>query len=95
VKARSRRPLVDLRNADDAFTGEVSTEYGLLAESVRIPMNLLGDYRLRKEARWMTAAVTRRRDFSFDALKKQSPFYLHYRHSSKRKERRPDIKSLR
>ncbi len=63
---------------------EVATEYGLLAESVAHP----GDfawviYRLRKEARWNDGKPVTPEDviFSFDALKKQSPFYSsYYRH---------------
>ncbi len=63
---------------------EVATEYGLLAESVAHPDDFAWViYRLRKEARWNDGKPVTPEDviFSFDALKKQSPFYSsYYRH---------------
>jgi microcin C transport system substrate-binding protein len=66
---------------------EVSTEYGLLAEAVSYP----GDfstvtYRLRANARWHDGKPITPDDvlFSYDALKKNSPFYgAYYRHVTK------------
>jgi microcin C transport system substrate-binding protein len=63
---------------------EIATEYGLLAESVAHPDDFSWvTYRLRKEARWHDGKPVSPDDviFSFEALKKQSPFYAsYYRH---------------
>jgi microcin C transport system substrate-binding protein len=63
---------------------EVSTEYGLLAEAVSFPEDFSAvTYRLRAKARWHDGKPITAEDvlFSFDALKKSSPFYgAYYRH---------------
>jgi microcin C transport system substrate-binding protein len=63
---------------------EVSTEYGLLAEAVSYPADYAAvTYRLRANARWHDGKPVTPDDvlFSFDALKKNSPFYgAYYRH---------------
>src|SRR6476620_11800261 len=63
---------------------EVATEYGELAESAQHPDDFSWvTYRLRKEARWHDGKPVTPEDviFSFDALKKLSPFYgAYYRH---------------
>jgi microcin C transport system substrate-binding protein len=63
---------------------EVSTEYGLLAEAVSFPEDFSAvTYRLRAGARWHDGKPIIPDDvlFSFDALKKNSPFYgAYYRH---------------
>ncbi|HXX07816.1 MAG TPA: extracellular solute-binding protein [Pseudolabrys sp.] len=63
---------------------EVSTEYGLLAEAVTFPADYAAvTYRLRANARWHDGKPVTPEDvlFSFDALKKNSPFYgAYYRH---------------
>ena len=63
---------------------EVSTEYGLLAEAVSYPEDHSNvTYRLRANARWHDGKPITADDvlFSFDALKKNSPFYgAYYRH---------------
>ena len=63
---------------------EVSTEYGLLAEAVSYPEDHPNvTYRLRANARWHDGKPITADDvlFSFDALKKNSPFYgAYYRH---------------
>jgi len=66
---------------------EVSTEYGLLAEAVSYPADYAAvTYRLRANARWHDGMPVTPEDvlFSFDALKKNSPFYgAYYRHAVK------------
>jgi microcin C transport system substrate-binding protein len=60
---------------------EVSTAYGLLAESVRCPDDLSwAIYRLRQQARWNDGKPVTPEDvvFSLDILKKQSPMYVAY-----------------
>ena len=63
---------------------EVSTAYGLLAESMSHPEDRsYVIYRLRAEARWHDGKPVTPGDviFSFDALKKNSPMYgAYYRH---------------
>ena len=63
---------------------EVSTEYGLLAEAVRYPDDYsFVTYRLRAKARWHDGKPISPDDvlYSFDVLKKNSPFYgAYYRH---------------
>jgi microcin C transport system substrate-binding protein len=63
---------------------EVSTEYGLLAEAVSFPPDYSSvTYLLRAQARWHDGKPITPDDvlFSFDALKKNSPFYgAYYRH---------------
>ena len=63
---------------------EVSTAYGLLAESVSYPEDRsYVVYRLRKEARWHDGQPVTPDDviYSFDVLKKNSPMYgSYYRH---------------
>jgi microcin C transport system substrate-binding protein len=63
---------------------EVSTEYGLLAEAISFPADFSAvTYRLRANARWHDGKPITPDDvlFSFDALKKNSPFYgAYYRH---------------
>ena len=63
---------------------EISTEYGLLAEAAAHPDDFSSVvYRLRKEARWHDGKAVTPDDvvFTFDTLKKQSPFYAsYYRH---------------
>ena len=63
---------------------EVSTEYGLLAESVSHPPDFSSvTYRLRAEGRWHDGKPVTVDDviFSFDALKKYSPMLSsYYRH---------------
>ena len=63
---------------------EVSTEYGLLAEAVRYPDDYsVVTYRLRAKARWHDGKPISPDDvlYSFDVLKKNSPFYgAYYRH---------------
>ena len=63
---------------------EVSTEYGLLAESVSHPDDHSSvAYRLNAKARWHDGKPVTVDDviFSFDALKKNNPFYgAYYRH---------------
>ena len=63
---------------------EVSTEYGLLAEAISYPANYSAvTYRLRAKARWHDGKPITSDDvlFSFDVLKKNSPFYgAYYRH---------------
>jgi len=63
---------------------EVSTAYGLLAESMSHPEDRsYVIYRLRAEARWHDGKPVTPDDvvFSFDALKKNSPMYsAYYRH---------------
>jgi len=66
---------------------EVSTEYGLLAEAISYPADYSSvTYRLRANARWHDGKPITPEDvlFSFDALKKNSPFYgAYYRHVAK------------
>jgi microcin C transport system substrate-binding protein len=60
---------------------EVSTAYGLLAESVSYPEDLSwAIYRLRREARWHDGTPVTPEDvvFSLDILKNQSPMYVAY-----------------
>ena len=63
---------------------EVSTEYGLLAEAISYPADYSAvTYRLRAKARWHDGKPITSDDvlFSFDVLKKNSPFYgVYYRH---------------
>jgi microcin C transport system substrate-binding protein len=63
---------------------EVSTEYGLLAEAVSFPGDYSAvTYRLRANARWHDGKPVTPDDvlYSFDVLKKNSPFYgAYYRH---------------
>ncbi|HET9175472.1 MAG TPA: ABC transporter substrate-binding protein, partial [Pseudolabrys sp.] len=63
---------------------EVSTEYGLLAEAVSFPEDFSAvTYRLRAQARWHDGKPITPDDvlYSFDVLKKNSPFYgAYYRH---------------
>ncbi len=63
---------------------EVSTEYGLLAEAISYPADYSSvTYRLRAKARWHDGKPITSDDvlFSFDVLKKNSPFYgAYYRH---------------
>ena len=72
--------------ATQAFD-EVSTAYGLLAESVSHPEDRsYVIYRLRTAARWHDGKPVTPDDviFSFDALKKNSPMYsAYYRHITK------------
>ena len=66
---------------------EVSTEYGLLAESVSYPADRSSvTYRLRTEAKWHDGKPVTPEDviFSFDAFKKNSPqLSTYYRHVTK------------
>jgi microcin C transport system substrate-binding protein len=66
---------------------EVSTEYGLLAESVSHPPDFSSvTYRLRKEARWHDGKPVTADDviFSFEVLKENSPpLAAYYRHVTK------------
>jgi microcin C transport system substrate-binding protein len=66
---------------------EISTEYGLLAEGVAHPDDFSWvSYRLRKEARWHDGKPVTPDDviFSFEQLKKHSPFYgSYYSHVTK------------
>jgi microcin C transport system substrate-binding protein len=60
---------------------EVSTAYGLLAESVSYPEDFAwATYRLRREARWHDGKPVTPEDvvFSLDILKKQSPMFIAY-----------------
>ena len=63
---------------------EVSTEYGLLAEAVSFPDDFSAvTYRLRTQARWHDGKPITPDDvlYSFEVLKKNSPFYgAYYRH---------------
>jgi microcin C transport system substrate-binding protein len=63
---------------------EVSTEYGLLAEAISYPDDYSAvTYRLRADARWHDGKPVSPDDvfYSFDVLKKNSPFYgAYYRH---------------
>lgn len=63
---------------------EVSTEYGLLAEAISYPADYSAvTYRLRAKARWHDGKPITSDDvlYSFDVLKKNSPFYgAYYRH---------------
>jgi microcin C transport system substrate-binding protein len=63
---------------------EVSTEYGLLAESVSHPPDFSSvTYRLRAEAKWHDGVPITSEDviYSFEVLKKNHPFYgAYYRH---------------
>jgi microcin C transport system substrate-binding protein len=67
-----------------ASLDEVSTEYGLLAEAISYPADYSAvTYRLRAKARWHDGKPITSDDvlFSFDVLKKNSPFYgAYYRH---------------
>ncbi len=66
---------------------EVSTEYGLLAESVRHPADFSSaTYRLRAEARWHDGKPVTVEDviFSLESFKKHHPQYAaYYRHVTK------------
>jgi microcin C transport system substrate-binding protein len=66
---------------------EVSTEYGLLAESVRHPADFSSvTYRLRADARWHDGKPVTVDDviFSLDSFKKHHPQYAaYYRHVTK------------
>jgi microcin C transport system substrate-binding protein len=66
---------------------EVSTEYGLLAESVKHPPDFSSvTYRLRAEARWHDGKPVTVDDviFSLDSFKKHHPMYAgYYRHVTK------------
>jgi microcin C transport system substrate-binding protein len=66
---------------------EITTEYGLLAESAAHPDDFAWViYRLRKEARWHDGKPVTPEDviFSIEVLKKNSPFYAsYYRHVAK------------
>jgi microcin C transport system substrate-binding protein len=66
---------------------EVSTGYGLLAESVSYPDDYSSvSYRLRAEAKWHDGTPVTPEDviFSFTVLKKNSPYYsAYYRHAVK------------
>jgi len=66
---------------------EVSTGYGLLAESVSYPDDFSSaSYRLRAEAKWHDGMPVTPEDviFSFTAFKKNSPYYsAYYRHAVK------------
>jgi microcin C transport system substrate-binding protein len=66
---------------------EVSTEYGLIAESVSHPDDFSScTYRLRREARWHDGAPVTPEDviFSFQAFKKHDPqLSAYYRHVTK------------
>jgi microcin C transport system substrate-binding protein len=66
---------------------EVSTGYGLLAESVSYPDDYSSaSYRLRAEAKWHDGTPVTPEDviFSFTAFKKNSPYYsAYYRHAVK------------
>jgi microcin C transport system substrate-binding protein len=66
---------------------EISTEYGLLAEAVAHPDDFSSvSYRLRQEARWHDGKPVTADDviFSFEQLKKLSPFYgSYYSHVTK------------
>jgi len=60
---------------------EPSSEYGLLAESVRYPADISSaTYRLRPQARWHDGQPVTADDviWSLDVLKKNSPFYAAY-----------------
>jgi microcin C transport system substrate-binding protein len=60
---------------------EISTEYGLLAESVRYPDDFSSvTYRLRPQARWHDGQPITPADvvFSFDTLKANSPMFAFY-----------------
>jgi microcin C transport system substrate-binding protein len=64
-----------------ASLNEVSTEYGLLAESVRVmPDGSAVTYRLRSEARWHDGKPITADDvvFSFNAFKSHSPAHASY-----------------
>ena len=67
-----------------ASLDEVSTEYGLLAEAISYPADYSAvTYRLRAKARWHDGKSITTDDvlYSFDVLKKNSPFYgAYYRH---------------
>lgn len=66
---------------------EVSTQYGLLAESVSYPEDFsFVTYRLRAEAKWHDGKPVTPEDviFSFDAFKTYHPFFsAYYRHVTK------------
>ena len=66
---------------------EVTTEYGLLAESAQHPDDFAWViYRLRKEARWHDGKPVTPEDviFSLETLKQYSPMYAsYYRHVAK------------
>src|SRR6202011_1950538 len=66
---------------------EVSTEYGLLAESVSHPADFSSvTYRLRANAKWHDGKPVTPDDviFSFEALKKYHPYYsAYYSHVTK------------
>jgi microcin C transport system substrate-binding protein len=66
---------------------EVSTEYGLLAESVSHPDDFSSvTYRLNAKGRWHDGKPVTTDDviYSFDVFKKNSPFYgAYYRHVTK------------
>ena len=66
---------------------EISTEYGLLAESVSHPANFSSvTYRLRQNAKWHDGKPVTPEDviFSFEAFKKHSPMFSgYYRHVTK------------
>jgi microcin C transport system substrate-binding protein len=67
-----------------AALDEVSTEYGLIAESVSHPADFSWvTYRLRENAKWHDGNAVTVEDviFSFEAFKKYSPFHsAYYRH---------------
>lgn len=66
-----------LKSADD----EVSTAYGLLAESVSWPDDVSeATFRLRPEAKWADGQPVTPADviFSFDKLKEHNPLYANY-----------------
>ncbi len=71
---------------------EVSTEYGLLAESVSHPDNFSSvTYRLRANAKWHDGKPVTPEDviFSFEAFKKNSPqMSAYYRHVTKAEKTR-------
>jgi microcin C transport system substrate-binding protein len=72
---------------------EISTEYGLLAESVRYPADFSSvTYRLRPEARWHDGQPVTPADvvFSFDALKANSPMFAFYYKNVARAEQSGD-----
>jgi microcin C transport system substrate-binding protein len=72
---------------------EVSTKYGLLAETVRYPDDFsYAIFRLRPEAKWHDGKPVTAEDviFSFDTFKKISPMYsAYYRHVTKAEKTGP------
>jgi microcin C transport system substrate-binding protein len=72
---------------------EISTEYGLLADSVRYPADFSSvTYRLRPQARWHDGKPVTPADvvFSFDTLKANSPMFAFYYKNVTRAEQSGD-----